>query len=215
MRFFCTSLKSCNADHCGCLSGRPGSVRRFPHRMSSEAQKVACFLAPLKQNPSPAALLCGADVLVSSTSTILPRRALKTFRKMLFMCGLWGGSCVSVCLRRRCGAGFRPYDEAFPDHLRADRPQYALGLTRAGPGAGMGGRGERQRACGGRTVHRDGGDASSTRRYQRFHPYLFRHFSAPERRIERFAGHPLRFVERGRQDRPGRLGRAEGALQGR
>lgn len=118
-------------------------------------------------------------------------------------------------LEASCGAGFRPYDEAFPDHLRADRPQYALGLTRAGPGAGMGGRGERQRACGGRTVHRDGGDASSTRRYQRFHPYLFRHFSAPERRIERFAGHPLRFVERGRQDRPGRLGRAEGALQGR
>lgn len=64
MRFFCTSLKSCNADHCGYLSGRPGSVRRFPHRMSSEAQKVACFLAPLKQNPSPAALLCEADVLV-------------------------------------------------------------------------------------------------------------------------------------------------------
>lgn len=94
-------------------------------------------------------------------------------------------------------------------------PSDALGLTRAGPGAGMGGCGERPRACGGRTVHRDGGDASSTRRYQRFHPYLFRHFSAPERRIERFAGHPLRFVERGRQDRPGRLGRAEGALQGR
>lgn len=118
-------------------------------------------------------------------------------------------------LEGRCGAGFRPYDEAFPDHLRADRPQYALGLTRAGPGAGMGGCGERPRACGGRTVHRDGGDASSTRRYQRFHPYLFRHFSAPERRIERFAGHPLRFVERRCQDRTGRLGRAEGALQGR
>ena len=104
MRFFCTSLKSCNADHCGYLSGRPGSVRRFPHRMSSEAQKVACFLAPLKQTPRPQRA-CEADVLVSSTSTILPRRALKTFRKMLFMCGLWGGSCVSVCFEASVRGG--------------------------------------------------------------------------------------------------------------